>query len=46
MWFKYRPDKGFGWTIELNLGYLNISFLRYEDHWYFQIVWAKPPKVK
>jgi len=38
----HHPDKGFGSFFRIDIGWLSISFMKYENHWDFQIMWAKP----
>ncbi len=40
--FMYRPDEGFGSTLEVRIGWLNLNYSRYQNHLYLHLIWAKP----
>jgi hypothetical protein len=42
MKFTRQKDNGFGscWTI--SIGWLEMSWTRFEDHAYFAVMWARP----
>lgn len=46
MKFRKVEDNGFGSGWRLSIGWLQVDYTRFEDHWYLQIMWAKPMVVR
>lgn len=40
--WSYDSEEGFGECWRLRIGWLQIDWTRFEDHWHFQAMWAKP----
>ncbi len=43
---EHRPDDGFGSNLYGRVGWLHITFSKYQDHRYFALMWARPLKAK
>ena len=42
MRFERRRDEGFGSNLYIAIGWLSVTYSRFEDHHYLAFMWARP----
>ncbi len=42
MRIERKSDEGFGSSLYITIGWLNITWTKFEDHWYLALIWMRP----